>query len=248
MHIEKILFLDVETVSQTEYYSELHEDVASLWEEKYHQIKNRAPEKYAPDSNAENCLQDMGLFAEFGRIACISIGFVYTEEKTRKMRLKSFFGDNEKLILEEFANVLQKSTNFKLCGHNIREFDVPYIARRMIINDIPLPKLLLNARKKQWESPVIDTMEMWKFGDYKHYTSLKLLCNALNIKSPKENMEGKDVYHVFYQEKDFFRISHYCEKDVIATIQVFLKLNGEKTIDENNIEIMPSKVISFLTE
>lgn len=245
MHIEKILFLDVETVSQTEFYSELREEVASLWQEKHHQIKRRAPEKYSDDSTAENSLPDMGLFAEFGRIACITMGFVYQEGNERRMRLKSLFGDNERKILEEFAQILHKLNGYRLCGHNIREFDVPYIARRMIINEIPLPKILLNARKKQWESPIIDTMELWKFGDYKHYTSLKLLCNALNIQSPKEDMEGKDVYRVYYQEKDFLRISHYCENDVIATTQVFLKLSGEKPIDQERIEILPSKPISF---
>lgn len=245
MNIEKILFIDVETVSQTEYYSELREDVATLWQEKYDQIKKRAPEKYTNDSTAENCLPDMGLFAEFGKIACISISYLHKEGNELKMRLKSIYGEDEAKVLESFAQLLHKlnGKNYSLCGHNIREFDVPYIARRMIINNIPLPQILLNARNKKWDSPVIDTMEMWKFGDYKHYTSLKLLCNALNIESPKKGMDGSDVYRVYYQERDLNRISQYCEDDVIATVQVFLKLSGLPIISSKNIEQTPSSPV-----
>ncbi len=240
MQLEKILFLDVETVSQTELYSELSEDQAALWQDKFIQIKNRAPEKYSDDSNAENSLSDMALFAEFGRIVCISMGFLYKEENEWHIRVKSIYGDHEEKILQEFATILRKlyARNYLLCGHNIREFDVPYIARRMIINNIQLPQLILNAQRKKWESPVIDTMEMWKFGDYKHFTTLKLLCNILHIPSPKNDMEGHDVYRVFYQEKNLERISTYCQNDVVATIQVFLKLSGFQTIAEDKIEYL----------
>ena len=237
MQLNKILFLDVETVSQTESYNQLNEDMAFLWREKYKQIKLRSPEKYSEDSSEESSYADTGLFAEFGKIACISMGFLFKEEDDYHLKLKSIYGEKEDDILTQFADILYKldGKGFFLCGHNAREFDVPYIARRMIINNIRLPQIIQNARGKQWESPVLDTMEMWRFGDYKHYTSLKLLCHTLNIPSPKDDIDGKDVYHVFYLEHDLERIAHYCEKDVLATVQVFLRLNGFDLIKEEHI-------------
>lgn len=238
MQLEKILFLDVETVSQTESYDQLNEDMAFLWREKYQQIKLRSPEKYDESSTVENAFSDTGLFAEFGKIACISLGFMKKEGSTYRLKLKSIYGEEEQKTLQSLAELLYKidGKGYHLCGHNAREFDVPYIARRMIINNIKLPKIIQSARGKQWESPVLDTMEMWRFGDYKHYTSLKLLCHTLNIPSPKDDMDGKDVYRVFYQEHNLERIAHYCEKDVFATVQVFLRLNGLDLIEEERIE------------
>ncbi len=241
MKLEKILFLDVETVSQVKSYSELNENMATLWNEKYDQIKKRSLYKYEEESDALSSLPDMGLFAEFGKIICISVGFLYkqTEEDEKwSFRVRSITSDNENVILQQFIELLQDvvKKEFLVCGHNIKEFDVPYIARRLIINNIPLPKFFLKLKGKPWNNPLLDTMDLWKFGDYKHYTSLNLLCETLGIKSPKEEMSGKDVYQIYYQDHNLDRIAYYCENDVIATAQVYLKLNGKKIIEETNIE------------
>lgn len=241
--MKKILFLDVETVSQVESYDQLNEEVASLWKEKYNQIKKRTPEKYHEDDDEVVALPDMGLFAEFGKIACISFGFLYkNEEGEETIKVTSIYGEDEEFVLCEFSKVLHKvgKNGYYLCGHNVREFDVPYIARRMIINNIKLPQILINAKKKQWESPVIDTMELWKFGDYKHYTSLKLLCQTLGIQSPKEDIEGKDIYRVYYQEKNLKRIAHYCENDVVATAQVYIRLAENRNSNRLKVERVES--------
>lgn len=241
MKLEKILFLDVETVSQVESYSELKESMATLWNEKYDQIKKRSPDKYDEESDAFSSLPDMGLFAEFGKIVCISVGFLYKgddKDEDWSFRVGSIVADSETILLQKFTNLLQNLTrkDFLVCGHNIKEFDIPYIARRLIINNLPLPQFILKLKGKPWNSPLIDTMDLWKFGDYKHYTSLNLLCETLGIKSPKEEMSGKDVYQVYYQEHNIEKIKFYCENDVIATAQVYLKLNGKKVVDEAKIE------------
>ncbi len=241
MKLEKILFLDVETVSQVKSYSELNESMATLWNEKYDQIKKRSFYKYEEESDALSSLPDMGLFAEFGKIICISVGFLYkrTErDEEWSFRVRSIVSDCEQNILQQFIELLQSLSykDFLVCGHNIKEFDVPYIARRLIINNIPLPKFFFKLKGKPWDSPLIDTMDLWKFGDYKHYTSLNLLCETLGIKSPKDEMSGKDVYQVYYHDHNLERIAYYCENDVIATAQVYLKLNGKKVIEEINIE------------
>ncbi len=243
MQFEKILFLDVETVSQVETHSELSEDVATLWDEKFLQIKKRSSDKYDEESDAVSSLPDMGLFAEFGKIVCISFGLLYKrgEEDIWTMRVSSVYGFDEVSLLTQFGQLLVRlgKQGFRLCGHNIKEFDVPYIARRMLIHNMQVPKLLLDARRKPWESQVIDTMDMWKFGDYKHYTSLKLLCKVLNVQSPKEDMEGKDVYRVYYQEHDPERIAHYCENDVVAVARVFLRLSGANFTLSDEVERCP---------
>ncbi len=241
MKLEKILFLDVETVSQVKSYSELNENMATLWNEKYDQIKKRTVYKYEEESDALSSLPDMGLFAEFGKIVCISVGFLYKQTEQDEdwfFRVRSIVSDSEIVILQQFTDLLKdlSSKDFLVCGHNIKEFDIPYIARRLIINNIPLPQFFLKLKGKPWDSPLIDTMDLWKFGDYKHFTSLNLLCETLGIKSPKEEMDGKDVYQVYYYDHNLKRIAYYCENDVIATAQVYLKLNGKKVIEETNIE------------
>lgn len=238
VNLEKILFLDIETVSQVEEYSELNEDMALLWNEKYENIKKRCPEKYTDEDSASSCLPDMGLFAEFGKIICISVGVVRRSSGKVRFKVTSYTDDDEKILLSRFSELVERLTKngYQLCGHNIREFDLPYISRRMLINGIvPLPKIL-TMRMKPWDTPIIDTMDMWKFGDYKHYTSLKLLCRSLGVPSPKEDIEGKDVYNVYYQKRDMERISYYCQNDVIATLQVYLRLSGHALFDQEDID------------
>lgn len=234
--LDKILFLDIETVPQTFDYQSLPEEMAHLWEDKFANIKSRYSEEATPEYAY---LNGAGIFAEFGKIVCISVGFIFYKDKEKHFRLKSFVGDDEKKILNDFSAMLDHSFSGyenNLCGHNIKEFDVPYIARRTLVNGLPIPKMLSIAGKKPWEIHFIDTLDLWKFGDYKHYTSLKLLTTIFGIPSPKDDIDGSQVAQVFYEEKNIDRISFYCEKDVLATAQLFLKMNGEELISMENVE------------
>jgi DNA polymerase elongation subunit (family B) len=188
------------------------------------------------DESPADVYQRAGIYAEFGKIVCISIGGIQNGESGKKFWSHSFAGADEKKLLNEFAEVLNKPKNKNkyLCGHNIKEFDVPFIARRMLINGIKLPDAL--NIKKPWEVNFIDTLDLWKFGDYKHYTSLNLLTNIFGIPSPKDDIDGSEVARVFYEENDIERIAAYCEKDVLATAQLFLRFKGESLIDPANVE------------
>lgn len=238
--LTKIMFLDIETVPQKADISEISEDLAHLWEEKYRLIQKRMPEKYSDETTAADAFENSaGIYAEFGKIVCISVGFVHLRGLEMHFRTKSFAGDDEKAILNDFAQLIAKfcTTNeHTLCGHNIKEFDIPYICRRMLINGIALPAILKISGKKPWEITFIDTLELWKFGDYKNYTSLKLLTAVFGIPTPKDDIDGSQVANVYYKEKNVKRISTYCQKDVVATAQVFLRMNGLSAIKEENIE------------
>lgn len=239
MDIEKILFLDIETVPQTESFNQLDPTLQHLWEDKVDQMKKRTPERYSEEDNGETKYQEAGIFAEFGRIVCISVGIIYKKEEIFHLREKSFYGDNEVLILTQFADLLNRNyakPDTYICGHNSKEFDFPFIARRMLINGIKLPNILDISNKKPWENRFLDTMDLWKFGDYKHFTTLKLLCAIFGIPTPKNDIDGSQVANVFYNEKNSERIAIYCEKDVLATVQVYLKMNGMETINPENIE------------
>ena len=187
-----------------------------------------------PDSTPDQMYKSAGIYAEFGKIVCISCGF----NNGIEFRIKSFYGDDEKILLEEFAELLNKhysGSRFLLCAHNGKEFDFPYIARRMIIHGISLPSKLSLFGKKHWEIPHIDTMELWRFGDFKHYTSLKLLAHVLGVPSPKEDIDGSMVRDVYYEENDLERIVKYCERDVVTVAQVFLRLRNEELLKEDEI-------------
>ncbi len=231
LNLEHILFLDIETVPQKSNFSELDEDVQILWEQKsQYQRKD--------EITAEDFYDRAGIWAEFGKIICISVGYFVAKGATRNFRVTSFSGD-EKSLLKQFKQLLQEHFNqakHLLCAHNGKEFDFPYIARRMVIHGMNLPYKLDLFGKKPWEVPHLDTMELWKFGDYKHYTSLKLLAHILEIPSPKEDMDGSMVKDVFYKENDLDRIVGYCELDVITTAQVFLRLRNEELLSEDEIK------------
>ena len=232
LNFENILFLDIETVPETENFSELSEEKQELFAQK---TAYQRKEEVTSDDFYERA----GIWAEFGKIVCISVGyFVNFKSNNRTFRVTSFFGDDETVILKGFKKLLESHFNKPehiLCAHNGKEFDFPYIARRMIINQITLPEKLNLFGKKPWEIGHLDTMEMWKFGDYKHYTSLKLLTLILNIPSPKDDISGSEVCGVYYKEKDVARIAKYCEKDTIAVAQVLLRFNNEPLIEELNI-------------
>jgi len=231
INFENILFLDIETVPETENFTDLTEEKQELFALK---TQYQRKEEFSPSEFYDRA----GIWAEFGKIVCISVGY-FTNFKTteRTFRTKSFYGD-EVLLLTEFKKVLDTHFNkpqHLLCAHNGKEFDFPYIARRMIIHSISLPEKLNLFGKKPWEIAHLDTMELWKFGDYKHFTSLKLLTSILGIPSPKNDIDGSMVGSVFYKEKDIKRIVKYCEKDTVAVAQLLLRFNNESLIEEENI-------------
>lgn len=238
--LDKILFLDIETVPQTESLKLLSPEMQHLWEDKFNTIKLRMPEKYAPETTAVDGYQNgAGIYSEFAKIVCISVGIIYFKNSEKHLRVKSFAGDDEKLLLANFANMASRFLTTPLhyiCGHNIKEFDIPFICRRMLINEIVIPSALDVTGKKPWETSFIDTLEMWKFGDFKNYTSLKLLTAIFNIPTPKDDIDGSEVANVYYKENDVKRISIYCEKDVIATTRLYLRLNNYDTINDEQIE------------
>ncbi|HEX8269397.1 MAG TPA: 3'-5' exonuclease [Flavobacterium sp.] len=230
INLENILFLDIETVPCEEDFNSLDPEWKQLWEQK---TQYQRKDEYTP----EDFYDRAGIWAEFGKIICISVGYFTLKSDTRTFRVTSFFGD-EKKILSDFNNLMNNHFNqpqHVLCGHNAKEFDIPFIARRMIINGIPIPGKLNLFGKKPWEVPHLDTLELWKFGDYKHFTSLKLLSKVLGIPSSKGDIDGSQVGYVYYVEKDIDRIITYCEKDTIAVAQVFLKLRREELLVDDEI-------------
>jgi uncharacterized protein YprB with RNaseH-like and TPR domain len=228
--LNNILFIDIETVPEQQHYNQLDEDLRQFWEQKtQYQRKD--------EISAEAFYERAGIWAEFGKIITISVGYFVNKADIRNFRVTSFWGD-EKKILTDFSNLL--TTHFNgpqhlLCGHNAKEFDIPFIARRMIINSISLPSKLNLFGKKPWEVPHLDTLELWKFGDYKHFTSLKLLTKVLGVPSPKDDIDGSEVARVYYEEKDIDRIITYCEKDVIAVAQIFLRFRREELLIDDEI-------------
>jgi len=230
--LTRFLFLDIETVPQIYSYEKLPEKQRKLFEKK---VKYRLND----ESTVEDLYAQAGIWAEFGKIIVISAGF-FVKEDASEFRLKSFASHDEKEILQNFAGLLNSTyfqrKDLQLCAHNGKEFDFPYIARRMIINRIALPEQLRVFGKKPWETPFCDTMELWRFGDYKHYTSLELLTHILGIPSPKTDIEGKDVARVYYEKKDLNRIKKYCENDVIAVAQIMLRYMGRELLSEQNIK------------
>jgi uncharacterized protein YprB with RNaseH-like and TPR domain len=228
--LENILFLDIETVPEQEHFKAVNDEKQVLWEQKSkYQRKD--------EITAEEFYERAGIWAEFGKIICISVGYFTFKGDIRNFRVTTFYGD-ELQLLADFKNLLNthfNQTRHLLCAHNGKEFDFPYIARRMIIHGIELPYKLNLFGKKPWEIPHLDTMELWKFGDYKHYTSLKLMAHVLGIPSPKEDMDGSMVREVYYVEKDLERIRTYCELDVVTTAQVFLRLRNEELLAASEI-------------
>jgi uncharacterized protein YprB with RNaseH-like and TPR domain len=235
--VNNILFLDIETVPQYDSYQSLPEEWKALWDIKAgYLIRNKEVE------SVETIYPKAGIYAEFGKIICISCGFIQASGEHKRMVLKSFYGENESIILFEFAEMLRKWSAGEqrfLCAHNGKEFDFPYLCRRMVINNIPIPSLLNSAGKKPWEVNHLDTMELWKFGDFKSYTSLNLLAHTLNIPTPKDDIDGSRVWEVYWKDKDLNRIVTYCQKDVITVTQLLLRLMGEQLVKQENIEIKP---------
>lgn len=229
---DEVLFLDIETVPQHPNFEEMDEKLRKLWDKKSTSFRES-------DQSAGDVYQRAGIYAEFGKIICISSGFLFHNGTEQTLRLKSFYSHNEKELLTAFLQMLHtftKKKNILLCAHNGKEFDFPYIARRILINGLALPPVLDVAGRKPWETRFLDTMELWKFGDYKSYTSLDLLTTIFGIPTPKDDIDGSQVANVYYQENNLERIVRYCEKDVVAIAQLFLKYRGEELVKDNQVQ------------
>ncbi len=227
---ENILFLDIETVPEHSNFNELNTVVQDLWTQKTQYQRKE-------DVTAEAFYERAGIWAEFGKIICISVGYFVVNDNKKQFRVTSFSGEEHQLLVE-FKTLLDNhfyKPHHLLCAHNGKEFDFPFIARRMVIHSIEIPNALNLFGKKPWEIPHLDTMELWKFGDYKNYTSLKLLTTILGIPSPKDDIDGSQVAEVYYKDKDLKRIVKYYEKDTIAVAQIFLKYRRELLLSEDDI-------------
>ena len=234
--VSNVLFLDIETVPQFSSHEQMPEEWKTLWSLKAQYLLRNQEETETPATIYPRA----GIYAEFGRIICISCGYITGSGADKKISIKSFYGDDEKAVLQAFSEMLGRwasdSAKF-LCAHNGKEFDFPYLCRRLVINRLPMPPALQLSGKKPWEVNHLDTMELWKFGDFKSYTSLNLLAHALDIATPKDDIDGSMVWEVYWKERDIQRIVTYCQKDVITVAQIYLRLNGEALISEGNIEI-----------
>lgn len=224
-NIEDALFIDIETVPMARAYHDLRDDFKELWRERFQ--KSLLPD----ETIDEQFSRTAGIYAEFGKVICISIGYIRKDGSGKPaMRISSLAGNEERKILIDFADMLSKHYNdrskYFFCGHNINEFDIPYLCRRMLIHGICLPVLMDYSGMKPWEIKNVDTMQHWKFGDYKSYTSLKLLSALFDIPTPKDDISGKDVGRIYWQEHDLNRIIRYCEKDVLTVAQLFLRFKG----------------------
>jgi uncharacterized protein YprB with RNaseH-like and TPR domain len=231
--VENLFFIDIETVSCCEHYELLTDDWKELWTEKINKAlpENTTPEEYYP--------KRAGIMAEFAKVVCISFGYIKMENGKMQLRVKSFYSEDEKEILHKFIDTVCQlnAKNNKWCftGHNIKEFDIPFLCRRLLVNNISIPECFNFQAMKPWDVPVLDTLHLWRFGDYKHYTSLKLLAATLGIPSPKNDIDGSQVGEVYWSEKDVPRIALYCQKDVATVANIILRFKNLPLLAEEQI-------------
>ncbi len=234
---KNLLVIDIETASTFEEYEEMDDRMQYLWDKKASFIQN--PEEV---SSKELYFDKGAIYAEFGKVICISAGvFMKEEDQSLGFRIKSFALESEKETLSAFKSLVETKFDpkyLRMVAHNGKEFDFPYLCRRMLVNEIEIPEALDIREKKPWEINHFDTMELWKFGDRKNFTSLDLLAALFGVESSKSDIDGSEVNHVYYKEKNLERISKYCQRDVMVTAQVFLKLNGFQKIPEQNIHYL----------
>jgi 3'-5' exonuclease len=230
--LRDILFLDIETVAISNNYQSLDERMKVQWSRKASFFKREENQ-----SDEELFHERAGIYAEFGKIICISVGKFFDHESGELgLKTKAFYGHQESLLLQEFKNMLEKlGDQVKLCAHNGKEFDFPYLCRRMLVNDISLPTALNLSGKKSWQVDHLDTLELWKFGDYKHYTSLDLLASIFNIPSSKSDIDGSKVNKVYYEQGDLEKIKNYCTADVSVLVQLYLKMKSFPLLKPENI-------------
>lgn len=230
--LKHILFIDIETVPCVPDFHLLKDAMQTEWLKKAKYQKNSVEE---PMTGEELFFERAGIFSEFSKVVCISVGMFHPREGSWGIRLKSLTNDDEKVLLNDFCvlitRFIKNHPNMQFCGHNIKEFDIPFLCRRMVINGMQLPECMQLSGKKPWEINHIDTLEMWRFGDYKHFTSLALLAAVLGIPSPKNDIDGSMVAQVYWHDRDLERIGRYCMQDVLTTVKVFLKLKGIGILD-----------------
>jgi len=224
-NIENILFIDIETAPIHYKYNQLSETEKELWDKKMFYVKESTPELQ---------YEKAGIYAEFSKVVCIGLGFI----SEGKFRTKAIAGESELEILKGFVTILNQhfnTSNHFLCAHNGKEFDYPFLCRRLLVNKITLPKILQIQGFKPWEVKHLDTMEMWRFGDIKNFTSLNLLAHLFNIPSPKDDIDGSQIAKVFYEEKNINRIKAYCIKDVITLVRIYQSLKGLDVLADDNV-------------
>lgn len=234
LDLTKILILDIETVPQYPSFADVPEKWQHLWDKKAAFIKRNE------DQTTGDVYNRAGIYAEFGKIICISVGFFNRSGNYWQFRVKSYYGHDEKMLLQEFSQLIERhfdDPSNLLCAHNGKEFDFPYLCRRMLLNRVEIPNLLNMAGKKPWEVNHLDTMELWKFGDFKSFTSLELLATAFDIPTPKDDIDGSQVWTVYWNDKDLERIRTYCQKDVVTVAQLLLRFRGEDLLDESDVII-----------
>lgn len=235
--LENILLLDIETVSVAPTFDGLSAEWQQEWIRKADRIVNQN-EQLTPE---QTYAKHAAIYAEFGKIITIGVGKYFISDNGQiGIRIRSFSGHDEHKVLKDFLLMLLKNQNFKrLCGHNIREFDIPYLCRRLLVNNLQLPPLLNIGGRKPYELDyLLDTLHLWKFGDYKHYTSLNLLTSLFNIPSAKEDMDGSKVGECYWKENNLEKISTYCKRDVLAVAQLYLKIKGYELAKDEAIEFV----------
>ncbi|MFT3681546.1 MAG: ribonuclease H-like domain-containing protein [Ferruginibacter sp.] len=233
MPLENFLVIDIETVSGQKDFTMLNEDWQHLWEEK---VQYSRP---ADITAADYYPQRAGIMAEFAKVVCICMGYFKKEGNSYKFRVKSIAGDDEKELLQKFVSTLQQfetaNNKWSFTGHNIKEFDIPFLCRRLLINSIAIPNFLDFQNMKPWETNMVDTFQYWRFGDYKHYTSLKLLAAAMGVPSPKDDIDGSMVGDVYWQLNDLQRIVTYCGKDVVTVANIILRFKNLPLLTEADV-------------
>ncbi|PSL47709.1 hypothetical protein CLV51_102566 [Chitinophaga niastensis] len=234
--LDQLLLLDIETTPGTQAFGHLSDEMQLLWREK---IAKTAP---VSENDQEAYADRAGIYAEFGKIVCISVGFFHLENNRYQLRLKSFYNDDEEVVLNGFLELVNKFyvkyPRFQFAGHNIKEFDIPFICRRSVIHQLSLPQPLQLHDFKPWEMPVLDTLHLWRFGDFRHYISLKLLTAVMGIDTPKDDIDGSMVGKVYWEQKDLERIATYCQKDVLAVAQLILRFKRVPLLKEDDIVII----------
>ena len=237
IHIENLLMLDIETVSQFSSYDLMPEKWQDLWD---HKVAMYLPEGETPESFYP---KRAAILAEFGKVICISMGYFHQGGNGVQLRIKSFFGHDEKELPQSFIHAVNQWQKVKrsmsFCGHNVKEFDMPYLCRRFLVNDMGIPSYLDFQSMKPWETNIVDTMQFWKFGDFKNYISLNLLAACLGVESPKNDIDGSMVGEVYWQQQDLPRIVHYCQKDVVTVAQIILRMKNLPMLDEGQVEMVP---------
>lgn len=228
---ESLFIFDIETVPGVADYNELSPEHKKLFDDKSGRFRKEE------ENTADYYFSKAGILAEFGKVIVISGGYFLKKDDGYTLTIKTYYGHDEKALLEAFTPTLINigKNDYQLCGHNIKEFDVPWLCRRFLINGLTLPPVLDIYGKKPWEVNHVDTLELWKFGDFKHYTSLHLLASVLNVPTPKNDIDGSMVGKVYWQENNLQRIAKYCSRDVVAVAQIIMRLKGLPLLADENI-------------